>query len=361
MKRVLLLIGILVASVVAGKAQDSYKITGNADGFPGGQLVLSVWDGQKGVVAAKAEIAEGKFVFIGRVKEPLWAMIHTPDGKPLAAFMLENAEYAVMGKDVVTGGGKAQEAWMKFDAINFDLARERQAQEARYERAEQQGNKKLMQKIDSAYQVFLADAQVREVVLLKQYADNDAAAYVVASTMNGLPLVRLQERFNLLSERMQASCFGKVVAERISKLEQLEIGAVAPDFSLPSSDVGMISLHKTNARLKLVYFWTSGDAACRARNVELLKLHEQYRPKGFDIISVSLDVNRQEWIKAIGQDGMNGWQNGCDLEGESSPVVQSYCVESIPTMFLVDGENRIVGKNLWGSDLRKQIARLLKK
>lgn len=95
--------------------------------------------------------------------------------------------------------------------------------------------------------------------------------------------------------------------------------------------------------------------------MELLQLHEQYRPKGLDIISVSLDVNKQEWMKAIGEDGMNGWQNGCDLQGISSPAVQSYCVESIPTLFLVDRENCIVGKDLWGINLRKQITKLLKK
>ena len=52
MKRVLLLIGMLVASVIAGKAQDSYKITGNVTGLPDGQLVLAVWDGPH-VVAAR--------------------------------------------------------------------------------------------------------------------------------------------------------------------------------------------------------------------------------------------------------------------------------------------------------------------
>ena len=46
----------LVASVIAGKAQDSYKITGNVTGLPDGQLVLAVWDGQKGVVAAKRRL-----------------------------------------------------------------------------------------------------------------------------------------------------------------------------------------------------------------------------------------------------------------------------------------------------------------
>ena len=54
---------------------------------------------------------------------------------------------AVMGKDAVTGGGKAQETWMKFDAINFDLARERQVLEAQYVQAEQQGNKKQMERL----------------------------------------------------------------------------------------------------------------------------------------------------------------------------------------------------------------------
>lgn len=359
--KVLLSLLVFMFFMLYTKAQCDYQITGNMVGVSDGEVILSTWDGLQSVVVSKTKVNGGKFVFTGNTVEAVWAIIHTSQGVPLASFMLENAKYSVLSGGVVTGGGDAQALWVKFDAINFDLAQKRQKLEAEYMQAEQKRDKEQVRKIDVCFQSFLAEMQAREVALLKQYSDTRVAAFVVASTMRGLSLTQLQERFELLGKHARACSFGQAVTGRISKLENLEIDAIAPDFSLPSSDVGLVSLHETKARLKVVYFWASGDVASRERNVELLRLHEQFQPKGLEIITISLDENKQDWLRAIGEDGMNEWQNGCDLQGESSSVVQIYCVDNIPRMWLVDGDNRIVGKDLWGIDLRKRVAVLLKK
>ena len=359
-KKMFVLLFVVMAFVLNGNAQEKYTICGNMTGLPDGELVLAIWDGLRTAVVGKTTATDGKFVFEGTAVMPVWAVVQTSKGGLVASFMLENAEYTLLSGGVVTGGGTCQALWSKFDAINLDLLLERQKLEEGYVKAEQARDKKEMQEIDSRFQAFLAEAQDKEMRLLAENGDTPVAAYVVASTMQGLPLARLRERYNLLSENAKLTNFGKAAAAQIARLEQLEVDAIAPDFSVPSSDVGVVSLHETKARLKIIYFWASGDATSRTRNVELLKLHQQYRPKGLEIISVSLDTDRQRWIKALGEDGIVNWRNGCDLQGDRSPVVRQYCLTVLPCMFLVDEDNRIVEKNLWGKALRDRVAELLK-
>ena len=84
-----------------------------------------------------------------------------------------------------------------------------------------------------------------------------------------------------------------------------------------------------------------------------------YSPKGFEVLSISLDAKKENWVKAIGEDGMT-WKHGSDLLGKQSPILGQYMVNTIPYTLLLDHENRIVAKNLRGNDLKKKIAEMLK-
>lgn len=99
---------------------------------------------------------------------------------------------------------------------------------------------------------------------------------------------------------------------------------------------------------------------CRAENVNFIKIYKRYRPQGLEIISVSIDTDKQAWLTAIGQDGCD-WKNVSDLKGEHSEIATEYCVKGIPCTFILDEENRIVAKNLRGKDLEKKISEMLKK
>jgi len=361
MKRILFTVCMLLGCVLFTMAQeDSYKIEGKLANTVNGKLLL-VANTDKGMLdIGEATVTNGVFEFTGRMPElTLVYLMPVKKNAVLAALMLENAHYTItMGTNelVVEGGGEAQRIWREFNNLDKSLAQKRQQIQAQVQRnpSQEAGLQREFKKI-----VDKADAE--ELALLKKYNNSFVAAYVVASKMAQiLDDAKLKERYEALGEEAKAIIYGKQVADELVKLEKVTVGAVAPNFSAPLADGGVLSLHETKAKVKVVDFWASWCLPCRQENVNLIKIYKRYRPKGLEIISVSIDDNKQAWLSAIGQDGCD-WKNVSDLKGGQSEIAAEYCVKGIPCTFILDGENRIVAKNLRGKDLEKKIDEMLKK
>lgn len=134
--------------------------------------------------------------------------------------------------------------------------------------------------------------------------------------------------------------------------QALQLGSVAPDWSLPDTAGHVFSFHQLKARLILLDFWASWCAPCRTENrTTVSPLFEQYKERGFQVVSVSMDTDRAQWLKAIAADHMS-WVNVSDLKGMSTEVAKAYFVEHLPTTFLIDGStHQVVAKNLRGKEL----------
>ena len=340
--------------------QIGYTIRGTIAGKDNTLLTLVVAKGVELDTLGTTSLSRGSFDFTGKVDGVRSGYILAPGGQLVASFMLENADYTISDGGIVTGGGPAQALFARFNALNEELLVERKKLEEAYREAEAAGDTKKAQAVDARFRDFLADMQARELKLLMENADSYVAAHVVASTMTEVGLEKLRQRFELLGESAKASDWGKAIEDQIIRYERVEVGGIAPDFEIPSRDGGVVSLQGTKAKVKIIDFWASWCAPCRQGNVNLVKLYQQYRPRGLEIISVSLDDNRQAWEKACGEDGML-WLNGSDLKGQFSPLVSLYCLRGIPANFILDEENRIVAKNLFGKQLQQKIAELLGK
>ncbi len=91
----------------------------------------------------------------------------------------------------------------------------------------------------------------------------------------------------------------------------------------------------------------------------LLAAYEKFHGKGFEIIGISLDQNKAALTGFIKERGMT-WAQYFDGLGWKNKLGEQYGIQSIPATFLLDGEGKIIGRNLRGPALEKQLAVLLK-
>jgi peroxiredoxin len=87
-------------------------------------------------------------------------------------------------------------------------------------------------------------------------------------------------------------------------------------------------------------------------------VYNDYKEKGFEVLGVSLDKSKEDWLKAIEQDQLT-WTHVSDLKSWKNAVAQQYEVKSVPSSFLLDKDGVIIAKNLRGDELRAKIAELL--
>jgi peroxiredoxin len=108
----------------------------------------------------------------------------------------------------------------------------------------------------------------------------------------------------------------------------------------------------------LLCFWASWSNLCREENTTLVKAKSRFGDKNFRILQVSLDDNREDWIRAIKKDKLD-WDHVGELKRWDTPVVDLYGVERIPFTVLIDPAGKIIETDLYGEQLLNKLDQLL--
>jgi peroxiredoxin len=133
----------------------------------------------------------------------------------------------------------------------------------------------------------------------------------------------------------------------------------APDFTAKDTADIPVPLKSFRGKYVLIDFWASWCGPCRAENPNVVKAYSAYHPKGFEILGVSLDQNKDPWIKAIHKDNLT-WTQVSDLRGWGSEIAKLYNVTAIPNNFLVNPDGKIIGTNLRGQALEEKLKTIFK-
>ena len=138
-----------------------------------------------------------------------------------------------------------------------------------------------------------------------------------------------------------------------------EIGSRLPDFSARDLRGRRISSADLRGKVVLIDFWATWCGPCVAELPNVLKAYEEYHPKGFEIIGISLDKSRDALTGFIKEKNMP-WAQYFDGLGWNNKLGEQCGIHSIPATFLLDGEGKIIAKNLRGPALAEKLAALLK-
>lgn len=169
-----------------------------------------------------------------------------------------------------------------------------------------------------------------------------------------------KEVIGSLSQKYPDNLLVQEMEKEVKKVNLLAEGSEVPEIALPDPDGEIIKLSSLRGKVVLIDFWASWCGPCRREAPNLVKAYEQYSKKDFEIYSVSLDRERDDWLKAI-EDDQLFWTHVSDLEFWDCQAVDDYGVEGIPFTVLIDREGKVIAKNLRGDALLETLEDVLDK
>ena len=311
----------------------TFEIIGNVSGFQDSSCI-KLYDFSTGsnILMDSTEIINGKFTFNGSINKDYQQVgIISSDFKNIKLFWLENSIIHFIAEN-----GKFRDAAITGSSMQDDA-----------------------NQLDSLIRQNPEHEKEENIAYIKKYPNSLYSGYVlkVYCTTWGKDTSKLL--YDGLSEKVKQSEFGKSIDEYLSLSKDIKVGDKFVDFALPDINGKSVSLSDYKDNYVLLDFWGSWCQPCREENPNLVKIYNEFKSKGFDILGVSIETNKQNWLDAVRHDNIT-WESVSDLKGDNNKAALIYSIHYYPANFLIDPNGIIIAKDLRGDALRDKLAEILK-
>ena len=342
------------------KEDTAFAIIGKVTGQDSGIIFLRHHESGK---TDSFALDHGFFKFSGKADIPELCTIEL-DGHS-KQFFLENGKISMLIKKdslryAQITGTKSQDEFNYFnDQLSKTVTDRMDETDKAYDAAQVKKNQKVMDSLDTRYNAL--DLELKQLVMdyTKSHPSSVVSAYEIYANFSYNPrLGQIDSLYQQLDTIARKTYFGKQLAVIIEKTKHTEIGKNAPDFSSSDANGRTVSLSSFKGKYVLLDFWASWCGPCRIENPTVVKAYHTFHDKGFEILGVSLDHDKNNWMKAIKKDGLN-WTQVSDLKGWKSDAADLYGIKGIPMNYLIDKNGVIVAKGLRGNELENKLHEIL--
>jgi peroxiredoxin len=137
-------------------------------------------------------------------------------------------------------------------------------------------------------------------------------------------------------------------------------GTIFPGFNEKDVAGKPMSIARYKGKVVLVDFWATWCGAYVRELPNVLNTYEKHHGDGFEIVGISLDEDGTKMADFTKKKNMI-WQQFFDGKGWGNKLAEKYGVSSLPATYLLDGEGKIIGKDLRGGDLEAAVTKALAK
>ena len=306
--------------------------------------------------------ADGKGEFKGTVEAPEMMYLSVEDHQGMLPVFIDHYDYTITGtlEDLqVQADGGAQREFNQYKEQIEAYTLKQDSLRAELSKAQRAGDTVLLQSLIQQYYEINGEKGVYDSSYIADNPSSIVSLYLLRQSYHSYSMETLRKRLDAVDETMHSSTYFTELDEHVSRMERVQVGSSYVDFELPTPEGEMLQLSElVGDGPLLIDFWAAWCNPCRRANPHVVAIYQDFSDRGFDILGVSLDNNREDWLKAIEVDNLT-WHHVSDLEGWQSKAAGLYAVSSIPHTVLLDKEGTIVARNLSKEELREKLSEML--
>jgi peroxiredoxin len=359
-------LGILIALFVTAACshEQGYIIQIDMEELAGKRVTLNERIGGTMAAIDSVDLDDaGKGTMTGAVESQEMMYLIPEDTRARISLFIDNARYEVTGTpalpEISVNKGAHQE-WQKYREAT-DIFAERMAQWGEAYGAAQQSRaaQEVIDSIVEGYYAVTREMEAFDSTWVYGNPSSAISAFLIRSNAYSMDVDELTAWMSVLDESLSSNTYYVYLEEQLDKMRSVAIGERYIDFELPDTAGNPVKLSDVAEQgLLLIDFWASWCGPCRVANPDVVALYNEFHERGFDIIGVSLDRTREEWLQGIEEDGLT-WTHVSDLKYWQNKAADIYAVSAIPHTVLLDKDGTIVARNLEKEELRAKLEELL--
>ncbi|HLJ11541.1 MAG TPA: redoxin domain-containing protein [Planctomycetaceae bacterium] len=142
--------------------------------------------------------------------------------------------------------------------------------------------------------------------------------------------------------------------------KRLDLEGKSLSLSGASLNGGTTDLKQLRGKLTCIVFWDTNSKLCLEDLPQLKSLYEAHHAQGFEIVGVNLDPDKTAVGAYLTQHGVK-WPQIHEPGGLESAPARDFGIISLPTMFIVDAEGKVLSRSATVADLKTLLAEKLAK
>lgn len=128
--------------------------------------------------------------------------------------------------------------------------------------------------------------------------------------------------------------------------------------SMPDKNGTLVGRYDMKDKYVLLDFWASWNKESMAAQDSLVPVQKAFKKEKFLIVSISLDVDKNEWLKACNKDTTQ-WKQVCDFKGWENAFVKQQRINKLPANLLIAPDKKIIARNIYGKELIDKVKQLI--
>ena len=349
MTRALLLFFIFCISFKA-TAQTTYSVKGTFKGNFEGKVYLAHGDEKDSTF-----VKNGLFSFKGKIALPTLSYVFIKSSKTvtLDPFYLGDGEI-VIEVDTVTKSGTRRSGRFEFISMQTRFLKKGHTD-------------KIVDSVSNAISKITAEITDKEskadltrenvMAFLVSNPNTTAAVAILKKYSGSFSKVQLKEVYQTLSPKIKNTNEGREILGATIHVVPVVIGEKIADFSQNDIKGKSLSIGSLRGKYVLIDFWASWCVPCRKENPAVVMAYNKFKNNGLEVLGVSLDSKKVDWIKAIKMDKLP-WLHVSDLNGWNNEVSTMFGIRSIPDNMLIDRDGKVLARGLRGENLEKKLAEI---